>query len=114
VDQSLIARSDRPTTLAFVTLTGGNASYAFYDENTAGRMVSEADLPAIPDTCEAGFFGGISLAVEPCAEAYTALAAACRRQASSSCSTPISAPVSSPTRAATAPGWTGSCRWPMW
>jgi sugar/nucleoside kinase (ribokinase family) len=75
VDQSLIARSDRPTTLAFVVLTGGNASYAFYDENTAGRMLSEADLPAIPETCEAGFFGGISLAVEPCADAYTALAA---------------------------------------
>jgi fructokinase len=75
VDQALIARSDRPTTLAFVVLTGGNASYAFYDENTAGRMLSEADLPAIPDTCAAGFFGGISLAVEPCAEAYTTLAA---------------------------------------
>jgi fructokinase len=75
VDQALIARSDRPTTLAFVVLTDGNASYAFYDENTAGRMLSEADLPAIPETCEAGFFGGISLAVEPCADAYTALAA---------------------------------------
>jgi fructokinase len=58
-----------------VVLTDGNASYAFYDENTAGRMLSEADLPAIPETCEAGFFGGISLAVEPCADAYTALAA---------------------------------------
>jgi fructokinase len=57
-----------------VTLTGGNASYTFYDENTAGRMLSEADLPAIPEPCAAGFFGGISLAVEPCAEAYAALA----------------------------------------
>ncbi len=75
VDQSLIACSARPTTLAFVTLSGGNASYTFYDENTAGRMVSEADLPAIPETAEAGFFGGISLAVEPCAEAYATLAA---------------------------------------
>jgi fructokinase len=74
VDPSLIAHSDRPTTLAFVVLSDGNASYAFYDENTAGRMVAEADLPAIPDTCAAGFFGGISLAVEPCAEAYTTLA----------------------------------------
>lgn len=74
VDQSLIARSARPTTLAFVTLSGGNASYTFYDENTAGRMVSEADLPAIPETTAAGFFGGISLSVEPCAEAYATLA----------------------------------------
>lgn len=75
VDQSLIARSSRPTTLAFVVLTGGNASYTFYDENTAGRMLSEADLPAIPDSCEAAFFGGISLAVEPCADTYAALVA---------------------------------------
>lgn len=72
VDVSHAARSDRPTTLAFVTLTDGQARYAFYDENTAGRMLSEADLPRdVPAT--ACFFGGISLAVEPCADAYAAL-----------------------------------------
>jgi fructokinase len=76
VEHGLAARSSRPTTLAFVTLAGGDASYTFYDENTAGRMVSPADLPEIPETCAAGFFGGISLAVEPCAEAYLALAEA--------------------------------------
>ena len=75
VGSSLAARSDRPTTLAFVTLTEGHASYAFYDENTAGRMLTEADLPAIPETAKACFFGGISLAVEPCADAYAALMA---------------------------------------
>jgi fructokinase len=75
VDSRLAARSDRPTTLAFVTLTEGQASYAFYDENTAGRMLSEADLPELPDHVTAVFFGGISLAVEPCAEAYASLAA---------------------------------------
>lgn len=74
VGHGLAARSSRPTTLAFVSLTGGQASYTFYDENTAGRMLSPADLPAIPEDCAAGFFGGISLAVEPCAEAYVALA----------------------------------------
>ncbi|MCU4653817.1 carbohydrate kinase [Roseibacterium sp. SDUM158016] len=74
VDHALAARSSRPTTLAFVTLHDGHASYTFYDENTAGRMLGEADLPALPETCTAGFFGGISLAVEPCAEAYAALA----------------------------------------
>lgn len=73
VDSSFAARSDRPTTLAFVTLTNGHASYAFYDENTAGRMLSEADLPALDDTVKAMFFGGISLVVEPCAAAYEAL-----------------------------------------
>lgn len=74
VDTGLAHRSDRPTTLAFVTLTDGQASYAFYDENTAGRMLTEADLPALPDGVEAVFFGGISLVVEPCAKAYEALA----------------------------------------
>ncbi len=73
VDSSLAARSDRPTTLAFVTLTNGQASYAFYDEGTAGRMLSESDLPALPDDIAAVFFGGISLVVEPCAETYRAL-----------------------------------------
>lgn len=73
VDSSPAAISDRPTTLAFVTLTDGHASYAFYDENTAGRMITPDDLPEV--TADAVFVGGISLAVEPCADAYEALAA---------------------------------------
>lgn len=73
VDAGLAIRSDRPTTLAFVTLTDGHASYAFYDENTAGRMITPEDLPPLPDTLKALFVGGISLAVEPCATAYEAL-----------------------------------------
>lgn len=73
VDSGFAARSDLPTTLAFVTLTDGHASYAFYDENTAGRMLSEADLPHLSGSVSALFFGGISLVVEPCAAAYEAL-----------------------------------------
>lgn len=73
VDASLAIRSDRPTTLAFVKLVDGHASYAFYDENTAGRMLTPADMPAIPDTVQAMFFGGISLPVDPCGSAYEAL-----------------------------------------
>jgi fructokinase len=73
VDSSPAAISARPTTLAFVKLVDGHASYAFYDENTAGRMLSPDDLPeTAPQTL---FVGGISLAVEPCAKAYEALAA---------------------------------------
>lgn len=71
VDSSPAHISDRPTTLAFVTLTDGHASYAFYDENTAGRMIGQADLPVVQ--ADAIFFGGISLVVEPCAAAYQAL-----------------------------------------
>ena len=73
VDATFAAMSDRPTTLAFVTLTDGQASYAFYDENTAGRMLTPADLPELDDSVSALFFGGISLMVEPCAHAYEAL-----------------------------------------
>ena len=80
VDATFAARSDRPTTLAFVRLVDGHASYAFYDENTAGRMLTETDLPDIGDNVQALFFGGISLVVEPCARAYEALM---RREAAS-------------------------------
>jgi fructokinase len=75
VDTTLCARSARPTTLAFVNLVNGQASYAFYDEMTAGRMLSAADLPALPDRVEALFFGGISLVNDPAASAYEALQA---------------------------------------
>ncbi|MEI2805471.1 carbohydrate kinase family protein [Albidovulum sp.] len=73
VDAALCLRSARPTTLAFVTLEDGQARYAFYDEGTAGRMIRAADLPALPETVEALFFGGISLMVEPSGAAYQAL-----------------------------------------
>jgi len=61
-----------------VKLVEGHASYAFYDENTAGRMLSPADLPDLPAEVRALFFGGISLVAEPCGSAYEAL---CRREA---------------------------------
>ena len=72
VDTTHAARSDQPTTLAFVTLTDGHASYAFYDENTAGRLLAETDLPDV--VADAFLFGGISLVVEPCGATYEALA----------------------------------------
>lgn len=73
VDSSLAITSDRPTTLAFVRLVNGQATYAFYDENTAGRMLTPDDLPALPDTVRTMFFGGICLMVEPSGAAYEAL-----------------------------------------
>lgn len=75
VDTSLLARSDRPTTVAFVKLVNGQATYAFYDEATAGRMLSEDQLPALPDTVSTLFFGGISLVNDPAAATYEALQA---------------------------------------
>lgn len=73
VDAGIAVTSSRPTTLAFVTLNDGQASYAFYDENTAGRMLAPADLPALPADISTLFFGGISLVAEPCGSAYEAL-----------------------------------------
>lgn len=73
VNSDLSVISDRPTTLAFVRLVDGHATYAFYDENTAGRMLAPDDLPALPSHISALFFGGISLVGEPCGTAYEAL-----------------------------------------
>jgi len=75
VDASLAARAGRPTTLALVKLANGQATYAFYDENTAGRMLAQADLPALPDAVSCVFVGGISLIHDPAASTYAALQA---------------------------------------
>jgi fructokinase len=72
VDATHIITSDRPTTLAFVKLADGHATYSFFDENSAGRMLEPGDMPALPDTVDTLFFGGISLACEPGADAYAA------------------------------------------
>ncbi len=73
VDATLANVSDRPTTLAFVSLAGGNARYAFFDEGSAGRMLTEADLPALPKEVDALHFGSFSLAEEPCGSALEEL-----------------------------------------
>lgn len=74
VDISHVIDSDRPTTLAFVQLVDGHAKYAFFDENSAGRMILQDDLPPIGAGVSTVFFGGISLASEPGADTYAALA----------------------------------------
>lgn len=73
VDAGLVVESARPTTLAFVQLEGGQASYSFFDENSAGRMLTPQDMPPLPEAAQALFFGGISLACEPCTDAYAHL-----------------------------------------
>ncbi len=75
VDTSLSPRSDRPTTMAWVRLKDGHATYTFYDEGSALRMLSPEDLPALPDAVEALVFGCISLVGEPCGAAFEALQA---------------------------------------
>ena len=73
VDYSFCAVSGRPTTIAFVKLVEGQATYAFYDEGTAGRMITRDDLPALGDDVEALHFGAISLIPDPCGDTYEAL-----------------------------------------
>ncbi len=73
VDIGLCPIRNRPTTLAFVKLTDGNAEYAFFDENSAMRILEENDLPAIPAAVTAMHFGSIGLTAEPCGSAYETL-----------------------------------------
>lgn len=75
VDYSFCVRSGRPTTLAFVELTDGHAKYTFYDEETAGRMLTPDALPELDERVEALHFGAISLIPEPCGSSYEALLA---------------------------------------
>ena len=74
VDTSQVILSSSPTTLAFVQLADGNATYTFYDENTAGRTLHANALPDIPASVSALYFGGISLIGMPAADFYAALA----------------------------------------
>jgi len=73
VDHSPCATLDLNTTLAFVRLVNGQASYAFFDENTAGRMITEAHLPELGDNVEALHFGAISLIPDPCGSTYESM-----------------------------------------
>ena len=73
VDFSPCATLPLHTTLAFVKLVDGSATYAFFDENTAGRMIGLENLPVLDQTCEALHFGAISLISEPCGSTYEGL-----------------------------------------
>ena len=61
VSLDFVKWSDLPTTMAYVRLVDGHATYLFYDENTAGRMLTEDDLPAVGDHVQAMHFSCISL-----------------------------------------------------
>ncbi|QEW22476.1 putative sugar kinase YdjH [Marinibacterium anthonyi] len=71
-------RSDRPTTLAVVTLVDGQATYDFRDEGSALRDIRPADMAPPPPGTQAIVFGGISLINPPVADS---LADYCRRHA---------------------------------
>ena len=56
---------DKPSTLAFVKLDNGHARYSFFDDNSAGRMLTRKDLPRLAKDVSALHFGSISLIPEP-------------------------------------------------
>jgi fructokinase len=56
---------DRPSTLAFVKLSKGHAHYSFFDDNSAGRMLTKRDWPKLEKKVQALHFGSISLIPEP-------------------------------------------------
>lgn len=56
---------DKPSTLAFVKLTDGHARYSFFDDNSAGRMLTKKDWPKLDAKVKALHFGSISLIPEP-------------------------------------------------
>jgi len=56
-----------PSSLAFVELNSGQASYTFYTHNAADTSLTLADVPTDMTGLEALFFGGISLCTDPTA-----------------------------------------------
>jgi len=69
VDHSPSPSLQAPCTVAFVKLVDGQATYAFYDENSAMRSMNIA--PAVD--ANALFFGGISLVGSGCGDTYEQL-----------------------------------------
>ncbi|MDN6235955.1 MAG: carbohydrate kinase [Corynebacterium flavescens] len=69
IDTTWVQRGDEPTTLAVTTIDpDGSASYTFYTEGTADRLVAPRLAPA-----DIACFGTVSLALEPGASRYANL-----------------------------------------
>lgn len=64
---------EKPSTLAFVKLTDGHARYSFFDDNSAGRMLTRRDWPKLERRVQALHFGSISLIPEPGGETLEGL-----------------------------------------
>jgi len=69
--------TDRRTTISLVGLdTAGVPAYQFYDRESADTGVTVADLPTIGPEVRGLHFGSYSIAAEPVADAFLALASA--------------------------------------
>lgn len=69
-----VVRVDAPTTLGLVGLDAtGSASYAFYGQGCADRLLDIANLPKSGSDVEALHFGSYSMVVEPVASSHRKL-----------------------------------------
>lgn len=74
VGLSHVAIVDAPTTLGLVGLdASGSASYAFYGQGGADRLLRAEHLPALGDDIRALHFGSYSMVVDPVASAHRVL-----------------------------------------
>jgi fructokinase len=74
VDLRYATDVDAPTTLGLVGLdAGGSASYAFYGQGCADRLLDAAALPTLGDEVRALHFGSFSMVVEPVGSALRLL-----------------------------------------
>lgn len=74
VDTGYLSRKDATTTLAMVSLAAdGSASYQFYGQGAADRMVTEADLPEV-GPLSAAVFGCFSLLTQPTGDSFLTFA----------------------------------------
>ena len=74
VDLRYATDVDAPTTLGLVGLdAGGSASYAFYGQGCADRLLEAGTLPALGDEVRALHFGSFSMVVEPVGSALRLL-----------------------------------------
>ena len=67
VSKENLSFQDGPTTLAFVHLENGQATYTFYTENAADTTLLPENCPHSSFEFDAIFFGGISLCTDPTA-----------------------------------------------
>ena len=67
VSKEHLSVQDGPTTLAFVHLENGQATYTFYTENAADTTLLPKNSPHSSFEFDAIFFGGISLCTDPTA-----------------------------------------------
>jgi len=70
VNTEFVAITKNPSTLAFVSIENSQPRYAFFDNGSAGRMLSNEQLPILPQKVSALHFGSFSLINDPAASVY--------------------------------------------